>query len=141
MSKTVCVIEPIVLVTLPEASRDLIMEEDDGAALDPALFEGEAQPLMEQVNVFLAALSGSQRVLLHEGLRHSIEGAHGCMVLFSELAVGYDFGEGIGLEIKDRSVTEEGFCGPVQFIFAYFSSDAADETYSSTLRYGLKAQA
>lgn len=140
MSKTVCVIEPIVLVTLPEASRALIMEGHDAQALAPGLFDDDAKPRMEQVNVFLAALSDVQRALLHEGLRHAIEGAHGCMVLFSELAVGYDFGEGIGLEIKDRSVTEEGFGGPVQCIFAYFSSHAAADTHSAA-RFGQPAQA
>lgn len=140
MSKTVCVIEPIVLVTLPEASRDSIMEGDDRRALDPGLFDEKVKPLMEQVNVFLVALSDTQRALLHAGLRHSIdiEGAHGCAVLFSELAVAYDFGEGIGLEIKDRSVTEEGFCGPVQFIFTYFSTVAA-AAYSPNYRQQAQA--
>jgi hypothetical protein len=133
MSKTVCVIEPIVLVTLPEGSRGFIMEGDDRKALDPDRFDGDVKELMAQVNVFLVALSDPQRALLRAGLRHAIEGAHGGSVLFSELAVGYDFGEGIGLEIKDRSVTEEGFRGPVQFIFSYFSTAAA-ATYSPNYR-------
>ena len=140
MSKTVCVIEPIVLVTLPEASRGLIMEGEDGPALDPCLFDDDMKPRMEQVNVFLVALSDPQRALLHAGLRHAIdiESAHGATVLFSELAVGYDFGEGIGLEIKDRSVMEEGFCGPVQFIFTYFSTAAA-AAYSPHYRQQVQA--
>ena len=135
MSKTVCVIEPIVLVTLPEASQNAITEGKDVDALAPDLFHDDVKPLMERVKLFLWRLSDVQLVLLHEGLRHAIDikAAHGCTVFFSELAVGYDFGkegeEGIGLEIKDRSVPKEGFYGPVQFIFTYFSSAAA-ATYS-----------
>lgn len=106
----------IVVVTLPEKARALIEGGDIGAALDPELFGNDEQSAMGEVRAFAAQLSPPQEALLLIGLQHALIEEHAASVHFVELTSRYQL-EGVGLEIKDDTVTEEKLFGPMRVMF------------------------
>lgn len=121
----------IALVTLPEKSQELIQAGQLTDALDPELFDdGDVRIAMSEVQGLAGRLGDNEQLMLTEGLRHSFgfvedgepePDVHGASVQFLEYTSGYDL-EGIGLEIRDDTVDEEGLRGPVRVMFVRWNS-------------------
>ncbi len=106
----------IVVLTLPDKSRELLEAGDLSGALDPGIFANEEQVAMEEVSGFASQLQEPQSALLLIGLQHALIEEHAASVQFVELKSGYQL-DGIGLEIKDDTVTEEKLFGPMRVMF------------------------
>ena len=77
---------------------------------------------MKQVSELAARLDDDQKGMALAALsEHVWDGAHRGNVHFVEYKSGYEI-EGIGLEIKDDTVTEEKLEGPIRVMFVTFSS-------------------
>ncbi len=118
------VAETIIVVTLPEASRVLIQAGKLTEALQPKHFEHferDDRDAMGEVSKFVEQLTGIQPDLLLDGLQHALGEEHHACVHFARCPSEYDV-DGIGLEIKDDTVTEEKMAGPVRVIFITYES-------------------
>ena len=111
----------ITVVTLPDESRAAIQEGDLAKGLDPELFGHDEQSGMAEVRGFVDRLTGLQPDLLLVGLQHALDEEHGASVQFVEQKSGYELA-GVGLEIKDDSVTEEKLTGPIRVMFVSWNS-------------------
>jgi hypothetical protein len=110
----------IVLATLPETAKDAIEEwdlESGGLDLNLEEFAPEERPGMETALGFLPGLTPFQRGLVQDGLLDAYEGSHARKAAFYRLIIDYAIG-GTGIEIKNRTVDENGTCGPMEFIFS-----------------------
>jgi hypothetical protein len=107
----------IVLATLPESAKTAIEKGELESGLDPASFAAGEQPGMEAVQGFLPRLTEFQRGLVQDGLLDAYEGSHARKAAFYRLIIDYAI-EGTGIEIKNRTVDEDGTCGPMEFIFS-----------------------
>lgn len=111
----------IVVLKLPAAAQALIRDGDLIGGLNPTLFGAGEQAEMEEVQKFASELIDPQSKLLLVGLQHALEEEHAAAVHFIELKSGYDL-EGVGLEIKDDTVTEEMLHGPLRVTFVSWTS-------------------
>ena len=116
--------ETIIFLTLPSEAIDLIEEDDAVGALHPSHYPAPQHTAMTQVFSLAERLTGFQPLLLLNGLQHALEAEHEGVALFATLETKYEL-EGIGLEVKDDVVTEEGSKGPVRFTF--IESEVADD--------------
>jgi hypothetical protein len=114
----------IILDTLPEKSQALVARGEEVDALAPEHFVGEVATAMEEVHDLVRSLGENQQFMLTEGLLHSFdedEDLHAATVQFLEYKSPFNM-EGIGLEIRDDSVGEEGLRGPVRVMFVRWNS-------------------
>jgi hypothetical protein len=129
----------IVVVTLPPAARDAIGAGDLGhrpdddevkdrieRGLDPQHFDdGPPQTAMTRVVDLVGALTPHQKHLLLDGLQHAVsdgdDDGHRAAVHFLELESAYKI-DGVGLEIRDDTVTEEKLCAPLRVMFVNWHS-------------------
>lgn len=119
----ISVARTITVVTLPQASQDLIREAVGADSIEKRrdnLKKAFAVDLfgMPRVGALGELLSNNQVDLLLCALEHavSMEHGHNASVHFLELASEYEL-EGIGIEIRDDTVTEEKVFGPVRVMF------------------------
>ena len=126
----------IIVVTLPDGAGEILEGELPAAkklaaVLKPGLFAADDQDAIKEVRMFAGKLDGLQPELLLIGLKHALEDEHRAAVHFVHHESGYEM-EGVGLEIKDDSVTEEMMFGPMRVIFVSW-------TRVSTARRGSRA--
>lgn len=103
-------------VSLPTAVHGHIKEGKVEAAIDPQRFAADAKAVMQEVGQFVAKLKPSQRQVLLDALRHSLDPGHGASVSFSKQKVGYKL-DGLLLSVTDATVTEDNTTGPVTIRF------------------------
>lgn len=96
---------PILDVVLPEASREHIRRGNVEKSLDPTNFPEVKPQVMRQVTDLTSRLSHTQRSMLLVGLTHALNDGHRGSVRFALQECGYAL-EGVGLELRDETVTE-----------------------------------
>lgn len=96
---------PIIDIVLPEASREHVRRGNVEKALDPAHFPEARPQAIRQVADLVSRLSHTQRSMLLVGLTHALDDGHRGRVRFALQECGYAL-EGVGLELRDETVTE-----------------------------------
>jgi hypothetical protein len=96
---------PILDVVLPEASREHVRRGNVEKSLDPTNFPEVKPQVMRQVTDLTSRLSHTQRSMLLVGLTHALNDGHRGSVRFALQECGYAL-EGVGLELRDETVTE-----------------------------------
>jgi hypothetical protein len=107
-------LEVVAEVRLPERAGELLKAGNLEACL--ALPDKTAN---DKVRSFVARLTASQRSLLVDALNHALGDGHGRNLSLHTRVTGYALEPGIGLEIIDATVTEEGHTGPLAIVFAH----------------------
>lgn len=122
---TIEVAKTIVVLTLPEESRFLIRDGKLKEGLAHQLF-GEDSAAMEEVGALVAQLSDNQADFLLAALQHAVDEDHGhhASAHFLRLASEYEL-EGIGIEIRDDTVTEEKLFGPLRVMLVTWQPSEA----------------